>query len=270
MVAPTPSDSPAALDWNLGRYERVAEQFLPAARVVVEHAAPKPGERVVDVGCGTGNAVLLAAAVGARVIGVDPASRLLEVARTDAAARGLDAEFADGNAADLPLEDESADLVISVFGVIFAPDPGAAAAEVARVTSSSGRVVLSAWIPEGAISRAARLARQTIREALGQPPAPPRFAWHEREALAELFGPHGFAEPAITGSGLRSRACRSRTTSRPSLRAIPSGWRDARSWSVPGSPKNFASARFEILEAANEDPDGFRVTSPYVVATLRR
>jgi len=98
----TPSDSPPALDWSLGRYERIAEQFLPAARVLVESAAPGPGERVVDVGCGTGNAALLAAALGARVIGVDPASRLLEVAREDAAARGLDAEFAVGDAAELP------------------------------------------------------------------------------------------------------------------------------------------------------------------------
>jgi len=130
----TPSDSPPALDWSLGRYERIAEQFLPAARVLVESAAPGPGERVVDVGCGTGNAALLAAALGARVIGVDPASRLLEVAREDAAARGLDAEFAVGDAAELPLDDGSADLVVSVFGVIFAPDAAAAVAELARVT----------------------------------------------------------------------------------------------------------------------------------------
>ncbi len=94
MGTPTPSDPPTSLDWGLGDYERIAEQFLPAARVVVERAAPEPGERVVDVGCGTGNAALLVAALGARVIGVDPASRLLEVAREEAAARGLDAEFA--------------------------------------------------------------------------------------------------------------------------------------------------------------------------------
>jgi len=270
MVAPTPSNSPAALDWNLGRYERVAEQFLPAARVVVEHAAPKPGERVVDVGCGTGNAALLAAAVGARVIGVDPASRLLEVARTDAAARGLDAEFADGNAADLPLEDESADLVISVFGVIFAPDPGAAAAELARVTSSSGRVVLSAWIPEGAISRAARLARETIREALGQPPAPPRFAWHEREALAELFGPHGFAEPALAPERLAFTGPSLEDYFQAELESHPI-WVAGRSiLERAGLTEELRERTFEILEAANEDPDGFRVTSPYVVATLRR
>ena len=159
MAKPTSTDSRASLDWNLGCYERIADQLLPAARVAVEHAAPKPGERVVDVGCGTGSAALLAASLGARVIGVDPASRLLEVARTAAATRGLDAEFAAGHAADLPLEDASADLVISVFGVIFAPDPGPAAAELARVTALSGRIVLSAWTPEGAISRAARLAR---------------------------------------------------------------------------------------------------------------
>lgn len=78
---------PRTLDWSLGNYEHTAAQLLPAARVVVDRAAPAAGERVADVGCGTGNAALLAAARGARVTGVDPAPRLLEVAREQAAAR---------------------------------------------------------------------------------------------------------------------------------------------------------------------------------------
>src|SRR5436305_15136046 len=113
---------PPTLDWSLGRYERTAGQLLPAARLVVERAAPAAGDRVVDVGCGTGNAALLAAERGARVTGVDPATRLLEVARERAAARGLDADFATGDAAHLPVGDGEADVVLSVFGVIFAPD----------------------------------------------------------------------------------------------------------------------------------------------------
>jgi ubiquinone/menaquinone biosynthesis C-methylase UbiE len=79
----------------------------------------------VDLGCGTGNAALLAAGRGARVTGVDPAPRLLDVARARAAERGLDATFAHGEAGDLPLEDGEVDVVLSVFGVIFAPDPRA-------------------------------------------------------------------------------------------------------------------------------------------------
>ena len=71
----------STFDWGAGRYEETAARLEPAARVIVERAAPAAGEHVVDVGCGTGNAALLAAERGATVTGVDPAPRLLEVAR---------------------------------------------------------------------------------------------------------------------------------------------------------------------------------------------
>jgi len=96
------------MEWGAGRYERIAEQLLPAAEVVVEQAAPREGESVVDIGCGTGNAALLAADRGATVTGVDPAQRLLDVAAATAAERGLDATFRLGEAADIPLDDDGA------------------------------------------------------------------------------------------------------------------------------------------------------------------
>jgi SAM-dependent methyltransferase len=113
--------TPPAPDWGVGHYEHTAAQLLPAARLVVETAAPAGGERVVDIGCGTGNAALLAAQRGATVTGVDPAARLLEVARARAAAERLDATFVVGDAATVPVGDSEADVVLSVFGVIFAP-----------------------------------------------------------------------------------------------------------------------------------------------------
>src|SRR6266508_4578451 len=91
--------APVRFDWSIGRYEHTAAQLLAAAEAVVERAAPLACERVVDVGCGTGNAALLAAARGARVVGVDPAGRLLEVARDEADARGLEVMFLPGEAA---------------------------------------------------------------------------------------------------------------------------------------------------------------------------
>ena len=84
------------MDWGAGRYEEIAVGLLPAARLVVDVAGPRPGEHVVDVGCGTGNAALLAAARGAKVTGVDPAARLVDVARDEAAARRLAITFALG------------------------------------------------------------------------------------------------------------------------------------------------------------------------------
>jgi ubiquinone/menaquinone biosynthesis C-methylase UbiE len=128
-------------------------------------AAPAEGECVVDVGCGTGNAALLAAARGAGVTGVDPAARLLEVGRAQAAAQGLDVTFALGEAAALPVPDGDAEVVLSAFGVIFAPDAAAAGAEMTRVTAPAGRIVLSAWVPEGAIHEAAHLAQEAVRRA---------------------------------------------------------------------------------------------------------
>ena len=99
----------ARMDWGVGQYEHTAARLLEAARVVVDAAGLRAGDRVLDVGCGTGNAALEAAARGGRVIGVDPAPRLLEVARQEAARRGLDVEFRSGDAGALPVEDGAAD-----------------------------------------------------------------------------------------------------------------------------------------------------------------
>jgi SAM-dependent methyltransferase len=259
----------SAPDWGVGHYEHTAAQLHPAARVVVDRAAPQPGERVVDVGCGTGNAALLAAERGARVLGVDPAARLLEVAAGDAAARGLDATFAPGEAAALPLGDGEADVVLSVFGVIFAPDPAAAAAEMARVAAAGGRIVLSAWIPGGAVSAAVRASREAVAEALGAPPPAPPFPWHERDALAELFAAHGFdladLEEHSISFGARS--------SRDFLEGESANHPLAVAGRAVLGPRGEVAALDErilaIYDAANEDPGGFRVTSRYVVATIR-
>jgi SAM-dependent methyltransferase len=242
--------------------------LLPAARVVVDRAAPRRGERVVDVGCGTGNAALLAAERGARVVGVDPSARLLEVARAEAAARGLDATFSAGHAAALPLADGAVDLVLSVFGAIFAPDPAAAAAEMARVTAPGGRIVLSAWIPGGAVSTAVRMSREAIAEALGTTPSPPvGFPWHERDELAGLFAPHGFAvetEAHQISFGARSahEFVEAEAANHPLAVA-------GRAVLEPRGGSHALNERLVAMyEEANEDPERFRVTSRYVVATI--
>jgi SAM-dependent methyltransferase len=258
------------VDWGLGNYERTAAQLLPAAEAVVERAAPSAGEHVVDVGCGTGNAALLSAERGARVTGVDPAARLLDVAREGAAARSLEnVTFVSGEAAALPLGDGEADVIVSVFGVIFAPDPAAAAAELARVTAPNGRIVLSAWIPEGAVSQMARMSREAVMSALGAPPAPPPFPWHEREALAGLFEPHGFElsieEERISFKGeSASEYVDSESSNHPMAVA-------GRAVLEPrGEAEALRERLIAMLEAANEDPAAFQVTSRYVVATARR
>ena len=257
------------MEWGHGRYEVIAEQLFPAAEVVVDRAAPKEGDRVLDLGCGTGNAALLAAERGATVTGVDPAERLISVAAAEASDRGLDASFLVGDAADLPLADDSVDVVVSVFGVIFAPDAEQAAAEIDRVTAPGGRAVISAWIPEGTMFRAVRLMRETIGPLLDQPPPGRPFAWHERGALEGLFGPRGFSV-TVESHDLPFFAASPEAFVRTEEENHPLAFRARQAVLEAGLADELRRGMAEIYTEGNEDPDGFRVTSRYVVAELRR
>jgi SAM-dependent methyltransferase len=257
------------MDWSLGRYEHVAEQLLPAAVAVVEQAAPGRGEYVVDVGCGSGNAALLAAERGARVTGVDPAERLVEVASAQAAERGLEAEFVTGEAAALPIPDGAADAVLSVFGAIFAPDARAAAAEMARITAPTGRIVLSAWIPGGALGEVARVGREAAAAAGAPTGGGPPFAWHDSSALSDLLGPHGFSVSIREESIAFSAASPSELLD-GELRNHPLWVAGHELLERRGELEATRARALKILETRNEDPDAFRATSEYVIATARR
>ncbi len=257
------------MDWGTGNYEGVAAQLLPAAEALVEVASPGQSDRVLDLGCGTGNAAFLAARRGAQVTGVDPAPRLLEVAAAKARAEDLDIAFLEGEAASIPLEDGSADLTISVFGVIFAPDAGAAVAEIDRVTASGGRIAITAWIPKGAVAEIARIGREAVAAALGAPPQPPPTAWHEIGTLTDLLAPHGFA---VT---LEERELAFSADSAPDwveqeLRDHPVQVAAAQVLERAGRAEAVREQVIDVLEAANEDPSAFRITSRYVIATARR
>jgi SAM-dependent methyltransferase len=255
-------------DWSVGHYEQTAAQLLEAAEAVIELAAPAPGEHVVDVGCGTGNAALLAAERGAEVTGVDPAERLRSVAEQQAQARGLSARFVHGTAEALPLAEHSADLILSVFGVIFASDAAAAIAEMARVVKPSGRIVLSAWIPEGAISAAASLSRRAVMNALGSPEGQPPFPWHEAEPLAAAFAGHGF-EASLHERSLAFTAESASAYLEGEFHNHPLWISGAALLEPRGELAGLRQRVLEVLEAGNEDPDGFRVTSRYVIAVAR-
>lgn len=257
------------MDWGLGNYERIAAQLLPAAHVALDRAAPLAGEHVVDVGCGTGNAALLAAERGARATGIDPSQRLLDVAGAQAAYRGLQATFTRGEAGALPLPDAVADVVLSVFGVIFAPDAGAAAAEMARVSAPGGRIVLCAWIPGGALFDVMRLRREAVDAAAGATVGPPPVEWHEGDVLRGVFGPLGFTvelheERLAFTAGSPEEFVESEFRDHPL-------WVAGRATLEPrGEMEELRDRALHIFETANEEPSGFRVTSRYVVATLHR
>ncbi|MCE0539555.1 class I SAM-dependent methyltransferase [Kineosporia rhizophila] len=249
------------MDWGAGRYERQARQLLPAVEQIVDELAPVAGEVVVDVGCGSGNATVLVAGRGARVTGVDPSPRLLEVACEQMDVRGLVGRFHQGDAANLPLAAGSADAVISSFGLIFAPDPSAAVQEIARVLRPGGRLVFSAWLPEGAMAAQGVLVQSllTCDKSLSA-----SFAWHDLEAVACLLNPLGFSVSrrmcslAFVGESPRA-AAEAELANHPRwawLREV-----------VGAGPRwdQACEALVSVFEDANEDPAAFRVTSRFIV-----
>lgn len=135
--------------WSGGRYEAVARRLAPASRELVAACGIRPGERVLDVAAGSGNATLEAAALGADVTASDltPAMIALGSARTRAA--GLDVPWVEADAQDLPFPDASFDVVVSVFGAMFASDPARVASEMARVLRPGGRAAMASWAPVG-------------------------------------------------------------------------------------------------------------------------
>jgi SAM-dependent methyltransferase len=178
------------IDWGAGTYESTAADLLPAARELVAAARIQPGEHVVDVGAGTGNVALVAAGLGARVTAVEPATRLREVIQE--AARARDLTVVDGTAAAIPLADGSADVILSNFAVIFAPDPHAAIAELARVAKPAGRILLTSWLP-GVMDQLVGIVATAVREVTGGSEATDgQIDWHDPKVLSELFGAYGF------------------------------------------------------------------------------
>ena len=256
------------VDWDAGSYELVGAQLLPAAQEVIDSAAIGAGETVLDLGCGTGNAALLAAERGAAVTGVDPAQRLLDVAAAQAAADGLEVTFVRAEAARLPLRDGAFDAVVSVFGVVFAPDPQLAAAELARVTAAGGRIVLTAWIVDGPLSDV-RVVRREAIAAAGLPGEPAPFAWEDAAALSGLLDPLGFSVE-LHERHLAFHGASPREFVELWFRKHPLWIADQAKLEPHGIFDSIRDRTVEVFEAANEDPDGFRVTAPYVVATASR
>ena len=135
--------------WEKGDFTRIAASMRDSGEALVEALAITSGLKVLDLGCGDGTTALPAARLGADVLGVDIASNLVEAGNRRAAAEGLtNCRFQEGDASDLrDIEDDSFDLVVSIFGAMFAPKPFEVAKEMVRVTRPGGRIVMGNWIP---------------------------------------------------------------------------------------------------------------------------
>jgi SAM-dependent methyltransferase len=156
--------------WEKGDFTRIAETMRESGEVLVAGLGIEPGMHVLDLGCGDGTTALPAARRGAYVLGVDIASNLVAAGNVRAAQAGLsNARFRQGDATNLAgIGDDSFDLVVSIFGAMFAPDPYAAAREMVRVTRPGGRIVMGNWIPGDPT-----LVAQILKISSAFSPAPP-------------------------------------------------------------------------------------------------
>jgi ubiquinone/menaquinone biosynthesis C-methylase UbiE len=170
--------------WGNGPYQRITETIADIHEVVVERLAPEPGDRWLDLACGTGAIAERAALAGARVTGLDLAPLLIETAKARAAELGLEIEYVIGDVERLALGDASFDKVSSTCGIMFAPDHEAAARELARVTARGGRIALANWTPTGGL---AKMFKVMAPYQSAPPPSSP-FDWGDERRVRELLG----------------------------------------------------------------------------------
>ena len=253
-------------DWGLGSYERTAAALVPAAEALMAAAQLKQGERVLDLGCGTGNVALQVARLGLHTVAVDPATRLREVTSESARREGVVLDIRAGTASAIPLADSSVDVVLSNFGVIFDPDPVGAVGELARVLAPGGRVLLSAWLPGGAIWQMVGACMAMVAAATKAAPGKGPFSWHDPEALTPLFRPHGLAVTAQPHA-LAFRDDSLRAYLEAELSNHPLALGGFTLLERQGRGEQARERLLAILEDGNEDPDAFRATSRYVVVT---
>jgi len=171
--------------WASGDYTVVARTLQIVAESLCETADLRAFEKVLDVATGTGNAAIAAARRFTDVTATDFVPTLLEHGRARASAEGLPVVFREADVQDLPFPDASFDVVLSTYGVMFAPDQERAARELVRVCRRGGRIALASWTPEGFIGELFRLVGRYVPPPAGlRPPA----LWGTEARLRELFG----------------------------------------------------------------------------------
>ncbi|HEX5191821.1 MAG TPA: methyltransferase domain-containing protein [Solirubrobacteraceae bacterium] len=255
------------VDWDAGSYETTAGvELAPVSDLVVETANVTAGERVIDLACGTGNAAIVAARHGGRVVGIDNAPRLLGVAAQRARDAGVQLELREGDLHRLPVDTACADVVLSAFGVVFATDPVAALGEIRRALRRTGRVVISAWVPDGPIDAMLGAVGQIIARVSDARPAP-RVAWHDPAVVGPLAAQAGLVLDTTTTHWLPIHADSveayvDSNLDHPVAAAILPAIRQA------GAEDEMRQTQLSVLGAANEDPDAFLVHTPYVVHRL--
>ena len=171
--------------WSSGDYGVFAKYLEPGALEFYNRLGIAPGTKLLDVGCGAGQLAIPAAKAGVHVTGLDLAPNLVEQARQRARAEGVVALFDEGDAEALPYNAGSFDVVLSLIGAMFAPQPEKVAAELIRVCRPGGRIIMANWTPEGFIGQMFKVIGRHV-----PPPAimPSPLKWGAEEAVRERLG----------------------------------------------------------------------------------
>ena len=186
--------------WEKGDFTRIAASMRESGEALVKGLGITPGMRVLDLGCGDGTTALPEARLGADVLGVDIARNLVEAGNRRAQAEGLtNITFQEGDASDLhELTDQTFDLVVSIFGAMFAPKPFDVAKEMVRVTRPGGRIVMGNWIPNDPT-----LVAQILKTSSSYSPPPPEgfispMTWGIENNVIERFAGAGVPKEKIS------------------------------------------------------------------------
>jgi ubiquinone/menaquinone biosynthesis C-methylase UbiE len=186
--------------WEKGDFSKIADTMRASGEALVQRIGIVKGLKVLDLGCGDGTTALPAAQRGADVLGVDIARNLVEAGNRRAVEHGLaNLTFQEGDAADLqPLPDGAFDVVVSIFGAMFAPKPFEVAKEMVRVTRPGGRIVMGNWIPNDPT-----LVAQILKISAAYTPPPPEgfvspMTWGVESHVVERFGAAGVPAEKIS------------------------------------------------------------------------
>ncbi len=186
--------------WEKGDFTRIAASMRESGEALVQGFGITKGLKVLDLGCGDGTTALPAAKLGADVLGVDIASNLVEAGNNRAREQGLtNCRFQEGDASNLEgLQDNTFDLVVSIFGAMFAPRPFDVAKEMVRVTRPGGRVIMGNWIPGDPT-----LVAQILKISSAYSPPPPEgfvspMTWGVEDNVRERFAGAGIAPERLS------------------------------------------------------------------------
>ncbi len=186
--------------WEKGDFTRLAQTMRESGEALVKSIGVTRGLKVLDLGCGDGTTAIPAAQLGADVLGVDIASNLVDAGNRRAREYGLaNCRFEEGDASDLhQLDDDTFDLVVSIFGAMFAPRPTDVAKEMVRVTRPGGRIVMGNWIPNDPT-----LVAQVLKVSSAYSPPPPEgfispMTWGIESNVLERFAAAGVSPEAVS------------------------------------------------------------------------